>query len=202
MKRIDHPLYITWAQMRRRCNSPNATSYHRYGGRGITIDKRWDDFWVFVNDMGDKPSHLHTLDRIDNDGPYGPGNCRWATRKEQSRNTKRVRWIETERGRVRAADLAAEAGLSVHTILSRHSKGLSLEKILATEKIKPPIRREVQLKAWEKKRTQTHCKRGHPLEGDNLIPNKKGQRICKICGYAKSKAWRDRRKQLARSLPE
>ena len=89
MKKSKHYLYNTWDRMKCRCSNPNEKHYHRYGGRGITVCKRWlDDFWNFVEDMGERPEGL-TLDRIDNDKGYSPDNCRWATRKAQSANTIR-----------------------------------------------------------------------------------------------------------------
>jgi hypothetical protein len=82
-----HPLYATWQAMRRRCNGVTSVNFHSYGGRGITVDSRWDDFLQFIADMGDKPDGT-TLDRIDNDKGYGPGNCRWATHHEQGNNKR------------------------------------------------------------------------------------------------------------------
>jgi hypothetical protein len=89
-----HPLYDTWAEMHRRCRDPRRPKYPGYGGRGITVDSRWDDFKNFLADMGDKPSTRHSLDRIDNDGPYSPENCRWATHEEQRCNRADVVDVE------------------------------------------------------------------------------------------------------------
>lgn len=84
-----HDLYSTWEAMRGRCLTPSANAYSYYGGRGITIDPMWDHFWTFVFDMGPRPSPMHSLDRIDGNGPYAPWNCRWATKKEQIHNSCR-----------------------------------------------------------------------------------------------------------------
>lgn len=74
--------------MRDRCNNPNATGYENYGGRGIKVCPRWDDFWKFVEDMGPKPNPYMTLERDNNDGNYEPTNCRWATWVEQHANKR------------------------------------------------------------------------------------------------------------------
>lgn len=86
--RRKHPLYITWAGMHQRCRNPNTKNYGRYGGRGITICKRWFDFANFLADMGMKPTPAHTLDRIDSNGNYEPGNVRWALPIHQTHNRR------------------------------------------------------------------------------------------------------------------
>jgi hypothetical protein len=83
------PEYRAWGDMRHRCRNPTAKSFKWYGGRGIAVCERWDDFRSFLADMGRKPGPEYSIDRIDNDGNYEPGNCRWATAKQQSNNHRK-----------------------------------------------------------------------------------------------------------------
>ncbi|MDP2159282.1 MAG: hypothetical protein Q8K02_02270 [Flavobacterium sp.] len=86
------PLYKVWGAMKQRCYNPKDKGFINYGGRGITICKRWDNFVNFYKDMGSRPKGM-MLERIKNDGNYEPNNCKWATRKEQNRNSRHNRMI-------------------------------------------------------------------------------------------------------------
>lgn len=86
------PLHAAWQSMIKRCTNPKRSDYRLYGGRGIKVCQRWrESFEAFAADMGEKPSLKHSLDRIDSNRDYEPGNCRWATAREQQRNKRTSR---------------------------------------------------------------------------------------------------------------
>jgi len=102
--------YHCWEQMRQRCRNVRHHKYPRYGARGITICPRWDEFANFVADMGYPPLGL-SLDRVDNDGNYEPGNCRWATPKQQQANTSFAKSIEIDGEVICLSEAARRYGL-------------------------------------------------------------------------------------------
>lgn len=130
----DSTEYKTWAGMKRRCLNANDASHARYGGAGVSVCQRWaDSFEAFLADMGPKPSPRHTIDRIDNAKGYEPGNCRWATMAEQSRNKRTSRRI-TFRGVTKVlAEWSREFGLHHSLIQARLRAGWTVERALTTK---------------------------------------------------------------------
>lgn len=109
--------YVSWRAAKERCFNHRAVSFPNYGGRGIGMFPAWSDsFKAFLSDMGECPP-LGTLDRIDSNGDYKPGNCRWATRSEQSRNTRRNVRIELNGEALVAKDFAKKAGFGYNKVL-------------------------------------------------------------------------------------
>lgn len=109
------PEYAIWDQMLRRCLNPHHKEYKNYGGRGIKVCDRWMKFENFWDDMCPRPAAGLSLDRIDNNGDYEPGNCRWATAAEQANNSRNVRVFN---GKTVAA-WAAELGVTPNVIRQR-----------------------------------------------------------------------------------
>ena len=129
------PEYGSWNAMKCRCNNPKHESYARYGGRGITYDPTWNDFKIFLKDMGVKPDPKMELERINNDGNYCKANCCWATHKEQTRNRggKRATRLYTFNGKTMCiADWAREVGISPQSMQKRLNKGWDLDRALTT----------------------------------------------------------------------
>lgn len=123
------PEYRCWQHIITRCENPRAHDYPRYGGRGIKVCERWRESYVaFLADMGRRPSSEHSIDRIDVNGHYEPGNCRWATRSEQSRNRRdRKRYLY--RGELLGlSDLSERCGLPASVLGKRFRRGKSVEQ--------------------------------------------------------------------------
>lgn len=126
------PEHGVWSTMLRRCDNPSQDSYKLYGDRGIDVCERWHSFENFYADMGQRPSPLHSLERIDNQKGYFPKNCRWATPAEQSRNKRNNLWL-TFRGKTMILkDWASALGIKRTTLAKRLKKGWGIERALTS----------------------------------------------------------------------
>lgn len=124
------PEYRAWGEMRQRCNNPSKRGWRNYGGRGIKVCERWDDFENFLSDIGPRPSPQHSLDRYpNNDGDYEPGNVRWASLSDQSRNTRSNHWVTLNGERLILRDWARRIGISERALNKRLNK-LTVEEAL------------------------------------------------------------------------
>jgi hypothetical protein len=111
--------YAIWSAMKQRCTNPKSKYYPNYGGRGIKVCDRWlDSYEDFIADMGPRPSSRYSLDRVDNDGNYEPGNCRWATWKQQHRH-RNGNTIVTANGTTGAlVEICERHGLNYRRVLN------------------------------------------------------------------------------------
>ena len=145
-----------WKSMVQRCTNQRNPSYARYGGRGIAVCDRWRSYAAFAQDVGLRPSMRHTLDRIDNDRGYEPGNVRWATHVEQGANRAATRLV-THDGRTQSiAGWARDYGLAAPTLWSRLRAGRPIGEALITP-IDPRFTR------------QPGSKRTHGVHTDSLV---------------------------------
>lgn len=113
------PEYRIWDTMKQRCNNPKHKKFPLYGGRGIKICARWDDFASFLSDMGPRPSPRHSIDRIDGDKGYSPDNCRWATPKQQARNVRTHPRFTYQDRTLTIAEWAEITGINTSTLYYR-----------------------------------------------------------------------------------
>ena len=125
--RVVTPEYRCWVNMRSRCRNSRDPRYKWYGGRGITVCERWNTFLTFLADVGLRPSSIHTIDRIDNDGNYEPGNVRWATRREQQANTRQSRIIGNNGSSACLSEWARRLGIKPASL--RHRLRLYSEQV-------------------------------------------------------------------------
>lgn len=127
-----HPFYKCWIGIRLRCLSKKEVSYPWYGGKGIKVCKRWRDFRNFHADMFPTWKRGLEIDRIDSNGNYEPGNCRWATHYQQSRNFSRNRWIEFNGEKLIVCDWSRKIGGARGLVGDRLRLGWSLERALTS----------------------------------------------------------------------
>lgn len=127
-----HPLIAVYDNMKSRCYNQNNHYYKNYGGRGIKICDRWlESFWNFAEDMIERPSKEHQLERIDNDGDYSPENCRWATRREQGLNKRSNRLITYQGITKTLSEWSLSTGIHRATLADRIDKlGWSIEDVM------------------------------------------------------------------------
>lgn len=111
-----HPMRPTWHSMMQRCYLPDHQQYKHYGARGILVHERWHNLKNFIEDFGPKPGPKMQMDRIDNDGNYAPGNVRWVTPKENSRNKRNSTYVEHNGKKMHLLDVAEEMGISEYKL--------------------------------------------------------------------------------------
>jgi hypothetical protein len=127
------PTYSCWMSMISRCHNPKRAAFADYGGRGIIVCNRWRySFDAFLEDLGERPSLSHSIGRMNNDGNYEPGNCRWETQSEQNRNKRNNHVIRHENESMTIAEWAERTGLSFSVISYRLREGWAVADALET----------------------------------------------------------------------
>lgn len=126
------PLFSVWMGMRDRCERPKNNAYRNYGGRGIKVCPRWRAFAAFAEDMEPGYQPGLEIDRIDNNGDYEPGNCRWATPAEQALNKRTTRFIDWRGERLPLQVWAERIGLKPNTLICRLRRGRPLDRAMTT----------------------------------------------------------------------
>lgn len=123
--------YKAWQKMKERCLNPNVERYPNYGGRGITVCKRWlESFENFYEDMGDKPTPQHSIDRKDVNGNYEKDNCRWVTNQEQHYNKTNTLYVRYKNENKSLSELCKKYHLNYKSTWRQYKKGFTFEQIL------------------------------------------------------------------------
>lgn len=125
------PTYRSWTAMWGRCTQPTVNGYENYGGRGIKVCARWEGFERFLADMGERPPGT-TLDRIDENGNYEPGNCRWATAVEQQNNKRSNHTLTVNGETLTVSQWARRTGIGKTTLHERLRRGWPAERVVAS----------------------------------------------------------------------
>lgn len=154
------PTYSSWCSMYHRCINPRSKAYAQYGGRGIKVHELWhpdryDGFENFLKDMGPRPSLRHSIDRIDNDGNYEPGNCRWATATTQASNRKNNLNLTAFGTTMCISQWAKRVGFSTCCIRHRLKIGMSVEQAL-TMTTEEALQRRIERNRSERQKGKRH----------------------------------------------
>ena len=123
-----NPEYMSWGNMKNRCYNKRDPKWRLYGARGISVCDRWMKFENFLADMGRRPGPGYSLDRINNDGNYEPGNCRWTTRQQQARNRRTTRRVVVNGEPVSLAEAAEDSKVTYATFKARLDRGWTPER--------------------------------------------------------------------------
>jgi hypothetical protein len=125
--------YRAWSSMWSRCTNPKNASYDRYGARGVSVTPDWENFVEFIKCVGLRPSNKHSLERIDNDGNYEPGNVRWASQKEQANNRSTNRKLVAFGVSRNLSEWSEVTGINPDTLARRIDKwGWTADRALST----------------------------------------------------------------------
>lgn len=124
------PEYTSWIHMRSRCLCPTNKAYKMYGGRGVSICKRWEIFEKFIADMGARPTNKHSLDRINPFGNYEPRNCAWGTRAEQGEHKRNVLYFTINGETKILAQWCRHYKIRYERVRQRLKRGLNIEQAL------------------------------------------------------------------------
>lgn len=170
----DSPIYWIWRSMLQRCFDKNHSSYRNYGGRGITVCKKWLLFKNFYKDMGQRPLGK-TMDRINNNSHYKPSNCRWATYKEQALNTRWNVRLERNGENKTVSEWADILGVNAKAIYHRIDRGWNYKRIFVQPFRKPRYPLKFSLEEIEKIKS--------------LYPSLSQQKIGDKFGISQSKVW-------------
>ena len=191
--------YTTWYSMKRRCYSAGQTGYENYGGRGIQVCERWrSSFANFLSDMGERPPGT-TLGRINNNGNYELGNCRWEIWTVQMRNTRRNNLITFDGVTKTVTDWAEDLGIEPNS-LRRRLKNWPLEKCLTLPRRAGLGERSSSGRFLSRTSEdygvcapKTHCIHGHELSEENTYLTPKGCRDCRVCIRMRVRAYQQRK---------
>lgn len=173
------PTYNSWKAMKQRCLNSRHIAYKRYGGAGISICPQWnDDFSKFVKDMGERPTGT-TLERINNALGYFPENCKWATRMEQSSNTRQNVIVDINGQRKTLSQWSRDENIGVTTLHYRLRCGISGIALI-----------DHDLDQGKYQKRKTHCPAGHKYTEENTYINN-GCRKCRECNKLRARIRRN-----------